>query len=229
MRKIKLLDTLSASFRLFICMILATAALAVIPTHSSAAVLTNTIVRLNRMKTGTNSTWRLIFKPASSSATTLSVNFSASWTGNSGTVSATQAITGTSGCDVSATALPGSLSASGSGSTVSVTGITALSAGTWYCADFTTAASLLTPTAGTYYPVVTVGSDSQTVAVNVVSNDQISLTATVQPAFTLGISACGGGGNTDTFTSNLSSSAVTSTSGCTLSVSTNAKNGWYTW
>jgi hypothetical protein len=227
MKKIKF-PNLSSPLYLFLAAFMMLALLTSFPRHSSAAVLTNTIVRLNRMKAGTDSTWRLVFKPAGSGATSVSVNFGAAWTGASGTVSATQAASGTAGCDVSATAAPGVSVPSGSGTTVSAT-VTSLTGGTWYCMDFTTSNSVHTPSAGTYYPVVTVGSDSQTTAVNVVSNDQISLTATVQPAFSLGISACGGGGNTDTFTGNLTAGSVVSTSGCTLSLSTNAKNGWYAW
>lgn len=226
MKKIKFLN-LSRPLYIFMAAFMAFTFLFSLPRHSSAAVLTNTIVRLNRMKAATDSTWRLVFKPASSSATSVSVNFGAAWTSASGTVNTTQAASGTTGCDVSATA-PSVSSPSGSGTTISAT-VGSLTGGTWYCIDFTTSNSVHTPSAGTYYPVVTVGSDSQTVAVNVVSNDQISLTATVQPAFSLGISACGGGGNTDTFTGNLTAGSVVSTSGCTLSLSTNAKNGWYTW
>lgn len=203
----------------------------VLPGHSSAGSLSNSYIRLNRMKAGTDSTFRLVFKTSSAGATGLTIDFGSSWTGASGTVSGTQAFTGTTGCDASATALP-SGTASGSGSVVTVTGLTALSATTVYCADFTTAAAVHTPTAGSYSPVITEtggATDTTTVAVSVVSNDQISVTATVPPTFNLAIGSCGGGGNTDTFTGNLSSTAVVSTTGCTVTVNTNAKNGWYAW
>lgn len=194
-----------------------------------AAALTNTYVRTNRMTAGATTNFRLVFKTVGSGATTASVNFngadSTTWTGSSGLVNATQAISSAScAAETGATALPGSLAASGSGSTVSITGITSLAATTSYCVDLTTAASLTMPTAGEYHPVVTVGSDSTTIALRSISNDQIVVSATVPPNFNLALS-----GNTDSFTSNLSASAVGVTTGRTVTVNTNAKNGWFAW
>jgi len=220
---------LSRAGLLGLCALMIVANLFVLVGHSSAASLTNSYIKLNRMKAATDSTFRLVFKTTSSAgATGLTINFGSSWTTNSGTVSTTQAISGVSGCDVSATALPGgSLAASGSSSTITVTSITALSASTVYCADFTTAAAVHNPTAGTYNPVVTEtggATDSTTLAVSVVSNDQITVSATVSPTFSFALST-----NTDSFTGALSSSAATATTGVTLTVNTNAKNGWYAW
>jgi hypothetical protein len=207
---------------------------------ASAATLTNTYVRLTRMKANTDSTVRVVFKTTSNAgATGVTVDFNGTDTGtarwtdgaNSGTVSTTQAITGTSGCDVSATALPGSLSASGSGAVVTVTGVTALSANTLYCFDLTTSNSVHTPTTtGEYHPTITEtggATDSTTVALRVVSNDQITVNATVPPSFNFAISGCSS--NTDSFTTNLTASTHTSTSGCTVTVNTNALNGWFAW
>ena len=80
------------------------------------------------------------------------------------------------------------------------------------------------PTAGEYHPVITVGSDSTTIALRTISNDQIVVSATVPPTFNLALS-----GNTDSFTSNLSPSAIGVTTGRTVTVNTNAKNGWFAW
>ena len=197
-------------------------------THVSAASLSNTYLRLNRMAAGQDSTMRLVFKTASAGATTLSINMNGAdtttWTGSTGTVSTTQAVTGVAGCDASATALPGTLAASGSGSTISVTGITALSATTVYCVDFTTATSVHNASANEYHPLVTVGSDSTTVAVRTVTNDQVVVSATVPPTFNLALS-----GNTDSFPSSLSTGSVGVTTGRTVTVNTNAKNGWFAW
>jgi len=195
---------------------------------ASAATLSNTYLRLNRMAAGQDSTMRLVFKTAGAGATTVVVNMNGAdattWTGSSGTVSTTQAVSGVSGCDVSATALPGTLAASGSGSTITITGVTALTATTTYCVDFTTATSVHNAVAGEYHPTVTVGSDSTTTAVRTVSNDQVVVSATVPPTFNLALS-----GNTDSFASNLSSGSVSVTTGRTVTVNTNAKNGWYAW
>ncbi len=211
--------------------ILATANLMITMAPVSAATLTNTYLRLNRMAAAQNSTMRLVFKTVGSGATTVVVNMNGAdattWTGSSGTVSTTQAVTGTAGCDAGATALPGTLAASGSGSSITITGVTALTATTVYCVDFTTAASVVNATAGEYHPTVTVGSDSTTVAVRTVTNDQIVVNATVPPTFNFVIGSCAS--NVDTFTTNLSASSVVSTTGCTATVNTNAKNGWFAW
>lgn len=196
---------------------------------ANAATLSQTYIRTNRMTAGTTTNFRLVFKTVGAGATSASINFNGAdtttWTASSGLVNATQAISsGSCAADTGATALPGSLTASGSGSTVSISGITSLSATTLYCVDLTTAAALTLPTAGEYHPVVTAGADSTTVAVRTVSNDQIVVSATVPPNFNLALS-----GNTDSFTSNLSPSSVGVTTGRTVTVNTNAKNGWFAW
>lgn len=196
---------------------------------ASASTLTTSYIRLNRLSAAATTTFRLQFRTVNSGATTLSINFngadSTTWTGSSGLVNATQATTtATCATETGDTALPGTLSASGSGSTLSMTGITALSATTTYCVDFTTAASLTNATAGEYHPVLTVGSDSTTLAVRTISNDAIVVSATVPPTFNFVL-----GGNTDSFTTNLSSSSVVSTTGNTVTITTNAAAGWIAW
>ncbi len=222
----------------FAAAVLVFANMAFLSAVSSAATLTNTYIQLARMKTGTDSTMRVVFKTTTNAgATGLTIDMngtdSSTWTGSSGTVSTTQAISGTSGCDVSATALPGSLSASGSGSVITVTGVTALSATTTYCFDLTTSSSVHTPSAGEYHPVITEtggATDSTTVAVRVVSDDQVVVSATVPPTFNFVIGSCPQSApNRDSFTANLSASSTTSTTGCTVTVNTNAKNGWFAW
>jgi hypothetical protein len=164
----------------------------------------------------------LDFKTVGSGATTASVNFN-NFTG--GTVNATQSISST-GCTTyfpNATLLPGSLAASGSGTTVSITGITALAATTEYCTVLTSTTAVTNPVAGVYSALVTVGSDSQTAAFDVLASgaNAYSITGTVAPTFTMSLS-----GTTDTFGSNLSASALTLSSGITATVSTNAASGW---
>lgn len=198
---------------------------------ANAATLTNTYIRTNRMAAGATTTWRLVFKTVGSGATSATINFngadSSTWTGSSGVVNATQAVSSAScATETGATALPGSITAAGSTPTVTISSITALAATTLYCVDFTTSNALTIPVAGEYHPVVTVGADSTTVAVRSVSNDQIVVTATVPPVFNLALSA-----NADTFTTNLSSSSIALTGGTprTVTVNTNAKNGWFAW
>lgn len=223
----KIINMERAKFGLFALLLVAASSLYMV--HPAfAAPLDNTYLRLNRMGAGQNTTMRLVFKTAGAGATSVAINMNGAdtttWTGSTGTVSAVQAVSGVAGCDASASALPGTLSASGTGSTITVTGVTALSAATVYCVDFTTAASVHNPTAGEYHPTVTVGADSTTVAVRTVSNDQVVVTASVPATFNLALS-----GNTDSFPSSLSASTVGVTTGRTVTINTNAKNGWFAW
>ncbi len=164
------------------------------------------------------------FKTVGAGATTASVNFN-NFSG--GTVNTTQSISST-GCTTyfpNATLLPGgSLAASGSGTTVSITGITALSATTEYCTILTSTTAVTNPSGGgVYSALVTVGSDSQNAAFDVLASgaNAYSITGTVAPTFTLSLS-----GSTDSFSGNLSASALTLSSGITATVNTNAPSGW---
>ena len=199
---------------------------------ASAATLTNSYIRLNRMAQGVGTSFRLVFKTVASGATSVTINMngadSTTWTTTgSGAVNATQSVSSAScAADTGATALPGSITAAGSGSTITISSVTGLSATTAYCVDLTAASAVTTPTAGEYHPVITAGADSTTVAVRTVgaSADQIVVSATVPPTFNLALS-----GNTDSFTTSLSSGSVVLTSGKTVTVNTNAKNGWFAW
>ncbi|MBP6882497.1 MAG: hypothetical protein KBC15_03010 [Candidatus Levybacteria bacterium] len=55
----------------------------------------------------------------------------------------------------------------------------------------------------------------------VIADDQVVISATVPPTFTFAL-----GANTTSFTANLSSAGIVSTTGVTGTVSTNANNGW---
>jgi len=177
----------------------------------------------NPMITSSGQAFVLDFKTVGAGATTASVNFN-NFSG--GTVNTTQSISST-GCTTyfpNATLLPGSLAASGSGTTVSITSITALAATTEYCTVLTSTTAVTNPsTPGVYSALVTVGSDSQNAAFDVLSsgNNAYSITGTVAPTFTLSLS-----GTTDTFGANLSSSALTLSTGITATVNTNAPSGW---
>lgn len=200
-----------------------------LPQTTYAGTLTNTYIELNRMTAGTNTTFRLVFKTATATATTASIDFNGAdattWIASSGLVSATQAVTsGTCAASTGATALPGTLAASGTGAVISITGITSLAASTPYCVDFTTAAAVHTAAAGEYHPIITVGSDSETVALRTISNDSIVVTATVPPTFNLALS-----GNSDTFATSLSAAAPVATAGKTVTINTNAETGWFVW
>ncbi len=223
----------SRSIALILATILGTADLLVlVAAPVSAATLTNTYLRLNRMSAGQTTSFRLVFRTVSAGATSVAINFNGAdattWTGSSGVVNATQTVSSAScAAETGATALPGTLTASGSGSTVTVSGVTALSATTSYCVDLTSSTAVTNPTAGEYHPTVTAGSDSTTIALRTVSNDQIVVNATVSATFNFVISGCTS--NIDNFTTGLSAGSVSSTTGCTITVNTNATNGWIAW
>ena len=199
-----------------------------------AAPLTTSYVRLSRMKTSTSSPFRLVFKAASSQTAQIAVDFNGADTGTSqwtnatpgGLVTTGAVTTSTAQCVTDGfTALPGVTSATGAGSVITTTGVTATTLGTTYCVDFTTAAAVTTPTVtGEYHPSITQGTDSTNVAVRIISNDQIVVTATVPPTFNFVLT-----GNTDSFTAPLSTGAVTSTTGQSVTITTNAASGWITW
>ncbi len=201
----------------------------VVMQSASAATLTTSYIRLNRLQAASTTSFRLQFRTVGAGATSVAINFngadSTTWTGSSGTVNATQTTnTATCATETGDTALPGSIAASGSGSTVTISSVTALAATTTYCVDLTSTSAVTNATAGEYHPTITVGSDSTTVALRTISNDQIVVTATVPPTFNFVLS-----GNTDTFSSSLSTTSVVSTAGKTVTITTNAASGWIAW
>lgn len=198
--------------------------------NAEAASLSNTYLRLSQMDTGQAGAVRLVFRTASAGATSLTINMNGAdtttWTGQSGVVNTTQTVSsGSCAAETGATALPGSITAAGSGSTITISSITALSATTSYCVDLTSATAVTNPSsANEYHPVITAGSDSITVAVRIITNDSVTVNAVVPPSFNFVLS-----GNTDNFTANLASNAIGATTGITVTVNTNAKNGWIAW
>lgn len=202
--------------------------------NASAAALTTTYIRLNRMRTATATTFRVVFKASSTQTAQVAVDFvgsdltTARWTDASkgGIVTTGAVTTSTAQCVTDGlTALPGVSSATGAGSTITTVGATATTSGTTYCVDFTTVAAVTTPTvAGEYHPRITVGVDSVDIGVRVITNDQIVFNATVPPTFNFVL-----GGNTDNFTAPLNTGSITSTTGTSVTITTNAASGWITW
>jgi hypothetical protein len=152
-----------------------------------------------------------------------------SWSGGSAAVNATQTVA-TNGCTTlfpsTPTAVPGSLTASGSGSVITIASVTSLTASTTYCTELTSTSAVTNGNAGAYTVTVSTGLDSQTVALDVLSAGQnaYSITATVAPTFTMSLSS-----TTDSFSGNLTSASVTLSTGITTTVNTNAKTGWFVW
>jgi len=196
--------------------------------EAMAGTLSHSEVMEYNMVTAGTSEVAFSFTTASAGATSVSLDFNG-WTGSSaGSVNTTQTVS-TTGCTSltgATNVLPGSsLTAAGSGSTITVSNVTALAASTSYCAILSSTSAVTNPTAsGVSDVIVTAGSDSSSNAIDIVSNDQYTVSATVAPTFTLSLS-----GNSDTFSGNLSSTALTTTSSITATVNTNAIDGWLLW
>jgi hypothetical protein len=182
------------------------------------------------MLTTGNSEVALSFKTsASGGGTALTLTFTG-WTGGAaGAVNATQPVT--NGCalfsGMAGANLPGTPAATGNAATgvITFTGVTALSTSTAYCVTLTSASAVTNPTsAGVSTVSIVAGNDNSTVAIDSISNDSYTVSATVAPTFTLSLPS-----TTDSFGGNLSASALSTSTGVTATVSTNANSGWFVW
>jgi hypothetical protein len=218
---------------LVLALLLAVNALA--PAMASAGSLSNTYVRLNRMTAATDSSLRIVFTTSSGSTTedNIKIDFGAAWGSATGSVlNGAQTVTsGSCASETGATALPGTLSATGASasSTITVSGVTNLAASTAYCVDLTSSNAVHNPTTGEYYAIVTTQTsttvdDSAKIALRVVTNDSITVTATVPPTFNFALDA-----NTTAFTADLTPGTKRTTTARTVTINTNAKTGWITW
>ncbi|MBX4201414.1 hypothetical protein KW803_00760 [Candidatus Saccharibacteria bacterium] len=213
-----------------------------LPSKSDAAALTNTYLRPYRLKAAQTAKMRLVFRTTTNAgATGVTVDMdgadsSGKWSASSGSVHAGAMTTDVATCaaELSVTGLPGSLTVTGAAShTITITGVTALSASTTYCVDFTNTDAVTNPTStggpstnGEYHPtIVETGgaTDSTTVAVRIIAEDSVVVTATVAPSFNFQFNNT----TTDAF-GNLSTGG-SSTTGKTITLTTNATGGWIVW
>ncbi len=202
-------------------------------TPASAASLSNTYIRLDRIAASTATSVRVVFKTSAVNGTEAKVVVDFD-TGSSFTVNTTQTIT-TAACasETGFTALPTgtTLAATGDNSakSVTVTAVSDLAVSTTYCFDLTSTTAVTTPTAGIYTGNVatqTAGSaaiDNIDVAERIIANDQIVVNASVPPSFTFALS-----GNTDTIPA-INSGTISSSTGRTVTITTNASKGWIAW
>ncbi|HEX8182537.1 MAG TPA: hypothetical protein VF575_02955 [Candidatus Saccharimonadales bacterium] len=207
-----------------------------LPGNISAAGMTNTYVRLDRMKAATQSSVRVVFTTSTATATedTVKLDFNGTdtttWTGSSGVVNAAQTVTtATCATETGKTALPGTLVVSGASPVVTITGVTNLAPSTGYCFDLTSTSAVTLPIAGEYHAVLTTQTgatvdDKAVVALRVVAEDQITVTANVPPTFNFQLDS-----NTTAFTADLSPGTKRTTTPRTFTVNTNAKTGWVAW
>lgn len=202
---------------------------------AATAAFTKAYVRLDRVKTGVASTARVCATP---SATNLAqtenaviVNFPSTFTlGAFGAFTVNTTFESGSG----ATAWPGIGTATAkTGQALTFPSTDLASTANLYCFNITggiTSTGAVGPQTSAFAYIQT-NSAGQTPndltywGVNIITDDQVVVTAVVAPTFNMTLS-----GNTDTFATNLDSTAVNTSNGArTVSVATNALNGWNVW
>lgn len=223
---------LAAAFMLVMAIVMQSLSLRV-----NAAALTNTYVRFNRMKAATGTDLRVVFTvPAGNTGTeaNLRINLPDDYT-----VATTGLSASVANCpsEATATALPGTLAVAGdntaSSKDITISGVTDLSASTTYCVDIERASTfdtLTNPAAGQYYVTVetldgsSVRIDYTAIAARVIADDEIIVNAVVPPTFNFVLD-----GNQADFLADLDSGTVGKTADRTVTITTNASQGWIAW
>ena len=198
-----------------------------------ATTLTKTTVMEYNMDTSGNSQVAVAFTAGAADASGNVVLTFTGWTGGSaGSVGASaNQTTSTTTCQAitgATNVLPslGTTTSSPASGTITQPFTGALVSGQSYCFTLTYASAVTNPlAAGVYQVTVAVdGTDTNTVGINVIGNDQIVVSATVGPTFTMAITP----GNTDNL-GTLSSSVVNTSTGVTDTINTNAITGFFLW
>lgn len=232
-------EFLGKSINVGIAFVLATLSLvAIMAAQVEAASLTQTTVRFDRMKISTATTGFVCANPTSTATeTSVKVTFPTGYTVSTTVGNWAVSTAVTTGWPSGAVAWTGIGAPTGSGEFV-VSGQSVnfqsgnISPGTTYCFNWTNTAALTTKSSATNSntgQVITqttggVASDTGDYATSTVSDDQVAVSATVPPSFTFVLDA-----NSTSFSSNLSSGSVVQTTGRTITVTTNAPNGWIAW
>jgi hypothetical protein len=206
------------------------ACLQFVPTGAQAATFTQAYMRLDRMMINTATGGTVCAKPVTVATEAKAViTFPATYT--VGTTAANWTVTTTN--------LPaGSTAWAGIGTATNVTGQVVtfasgdLTVGTLYCFNFASASTLTTATVAASSQQASIETqtsgaaqiDHTDIALANISNDQIVISAVVPPTFIFTLS-----GNTDNFGGNLDPAAIKSTTGRTVTFTTNAKGGWIAW
>ncbi len=200
--------------------------------HAKAATLTETMVRFDRLQTSTATTGTVCVNQASSgSDATVQVTFPSGYTVSTTTSNWATSTTNT-GWPTGATAWPGI----GTATSVSTQTVTfpssTLTAGTLYCFNWTNSAAVTTSSSATNTNTGTVATytvtptliDSGTYVTSTVTNDQIAVSATVPQAFSFALN-----NNSDALGTLTTASVTASPTPRTVTINTNAKNGWIVW
>ena len=196
--------------------------------QNTEAAFQQAYVRLDRMKASTTTGGTVCAQPntvatEASVQVTFPTGFTVNSTASNWTVTTTNLPSG-------ATAWPSITTASAVSSQTVTFPSGDMTVGTLYCFNFSGTSTLTTGTAGndktgsiTTRTSAPATIDTTQYATSIISDDQIVVTAVVPSTFTFALS-----GNTDTFTSDLSTT-TTSTSGRTVTIGTNAASGWVAW
>jgi hypothetical protein len=198
-----------------------------------AGNLTSTYIRLDRMKTGVASNMRVVFTTSSTVAVEEKLKISLQDAHTIALAGSITASVATCPTETGTTALPGTFTitaSNGAGTKhVTLSGLTDLTVSTAYCVDINGAITN-NGAAGQYKTTVetqdssTAQVDLTKVALRIIADDQIVVSATVPPSFAFTLS-----GNTDTFTTDLDPGSPLATTGRTVTIATNGPSGWITW
>lgn len=216
------------------------------PTDVSAAA--KAYLRLDRVKINTATGGSVCFNPTSNETTVRQMAITFPVSGTPGTADSTHFGVNQTAAnwtwDTTSTNIPVGTSAfpgTATTSTVSNGVVTfidtadqSLNTGTTYCLHFTGTSTLTTPTSAgnNFTGSITlnnsggtqIGSETDNYASSIISNDQITVTATVPSSFSMSLST-----NTAAIGTLPTSGAPASATGITLTISTNAANGWTAW
>ena len=201
-------------------------------TRTSAAALTQSMVRFDRMSTSTATTGTVCAEPTTASTeadvqVTFPTGYTVSTTVGDWTVNTTNLAWPSGG-----TAWPGIGTATAAASQTVTFPSTDLTVGTLYCFNWTDTAALSIKSTATSSNAGTITTrdgatatiDSSGFATASIADDQIVVTATVPQTFAFALS-----GNTDALGSLSSGSVTNSPTPRTVTIDTNAKNGWLAW
>lgn len=208
------------------------------PKEASAATLTGTYVRLDRIKAGQTTGGTVCAKPGAT-ATIIDVQVAFAGNGTQGAASfgvnttAANWTTTTSNLPSGASAWPNITTASAvSGATVTfnMTPGSSMTSGTLYCFNFAGTSTLTNPSSagnsltGTIQTRISgpTNQDSTSYAISIISEDQITVSATVPQIFTLSLS--GTSVNHGTLTA-----GTVDTGSITATMGTNGDSGWVAW
>lgn len=197
--------------------------------HAQAAALTQVMVRFDRVGASQVTSGLVCARSATTGQTSVTAVFPAGFTVSATTGDWATSTATTTGWPTSAVAWPsiGATATSANAGTRTVTwssGSLPLTS-TTYCFNWTLTAALTTGVAGSYTGTVATNVDSATTFTSsIIADDQIAVSATVPQAFTFTLS-----GNTDALGTLSTASVATSPTPRTVTVNTNAKNGWQVW